>query len=279
MRRIHRSVVRVGVAGAALLVVAQAGAASAVAGSHNEAVRAVADSYTTGGTGTLAVTADKGILANDQGSAPQLVSHSDPANGALTVKADGSFTYVPRAGFTGDDTFTYTTTGAAHLYPTELPPLGNVGGIALTGGAYGSSVYPVPGAKNEYWGLTDRGPNVDLPDGGKGEPLSSFTPALGKFQLQDGKAVLKKVVPLQDAQGHPYSRLVNNAASTGETIEDLNGNKLTTDPNGYDPEGWRCSRTAHSGSRTSTARSSRTSTAEAGHCSACRPSMERSPPS
>jgi hypothetical protein len=144
---------------------------------------------------------------------------------------------VPRAGFAGDDTFTYTTTGAAHLYPTELPPLGNVGGIALTGGAYGSSVYPVPGAKNEYWGLTDRGPNVDLPDGGKGEPLSSFTPALGKFELQDGKAVLKKVVPLQDAQGHPYSGLVNNTAPTGETIEDLNGNKLTTDPNGYDPEG------------------------------------------
>jgi hypothetical protein len=28
--------------------------------------------------------------------------------GSLTVDADGSFTYVPAANWTGDDTFTYT---------------------------------------------------------------------------------------------------------------------------------------------------------------------------
>jgi hypothetical protein len=216
---------------------AQVASASALAASHATAVQAVADSYSTGGTGTLAVAAKKGVLANDKGSDPQLVSHSDPANGALTVNPDGSFTYVPRAGFTGDDTFTYTTTAAAHLYSTNLPALGNVGGIALTGGAYGSSLFPVPGSSDEFWGLTDRGPNVALPDGGNGLPLPSFTPALGKFRLKNGKAVLEKVVPLQDGQGHPYSGLVNSANSTGETMEDLNGNKLTTDPNGYDSEG------------------------------------------
>ncbi|MGI8330097.1 esterase-like activity of phytase family protein [Actinomadura scrupuli] len=237
MRRIHRSVVRAGVAGAALLALTQAGPASALATSRDRPVQAVADSYGTRGTGTLAVTAKSGLLANDQGRDPQLVAHSDPANGTVTVAPDGSFTYVPQAGFTGDDTFTYTTTGAARLYPTGLPPLGNIGGIAMTGGAYGSSLFPVPGSKDEFWGLTDRGPNVDLPDGGKGEPLPSFTPALGRFRLRDGRAVLQKVVPLRDGQGHPYSGLVDNANPTGETIEDLNGHKLTTDPNGYDPEG------------------------------------------
>jgi hypothetical protein len=98
-------------------------------------------------------------------------------------------------------------------------------------------VYPVPGSKDEYWGLTDRGPNVTLPDGSLSLPLPSFAPSLGKFRLKDGKAELEKSIPLQDSKGHPYSGLVNSANSTGETMEDLNGNKLTTDPNGYDPEG------------------------------------------
>ncbi len=238
MRRVHRSVLRAGAAGVALVAAGQlSGLGSAAAASHSRPLKAADDSYSTGSTGTLAVSARKGVLANDDGRDPQITAHTDPANGALTLNDDGSFTYVPKAGFTGTDTFTYTTTDAVHLYSTHLPPLANIGGISLAGGAYGSSVYPVPGSKNEVYGLTDRGPNVDMPDGGKGEPLASFTPSIGRFRLKDGKAILERTIPLRDASGHPYSGLVNSTATTGETIEDLNGTKLTTDPNGYDSEG------------------------------------------
>ncbi len=41
---------------------------------------------------------------NDPLTAVQL---SGPANGDATLNADGSLSYTPNAGFTGDDSFTY----------------------------------------------------------------------------------------------------------------------------------------------------------------------------
>jgi hypothetical protein len=35
------------------------------------------------------------------------VKETDPANGTVTLNADGSFSYTPNAGFAGTDTFTY----------------------------------------------------------------------------------------------------------------------------------------------------------------------------
>jgi hypothetical protein len=109
--------------------------------------------------------------------------------------------------------------------------------VDITGGAYGSSLALAPGSCDEVYGLTDRGPNVDAPGGGKIEPLPAFDPAIGKFRLHDGKAVLEKVIPLRAADGMPYSGRVNTQAGTGEKITDLNGHPLTADPNGYDSEG------------------------------------------
>jgi len=166
-----------------------------------------------------------------------VVSHTAPGHGTLTENPDGSFAYTPAAGFTGTDSFTYTTTDAVRLYTTDVPPLATIGGVRITGGAYGSSLYPVPGAKDEFYGLTDRGPNVDGPDGEKVEPLPDFDPSIGKFRFVDGKAVPQKVIPLRAADGTPYSGRVNTQAGTGETIVDLNGNPLPADPNGYDSEG------------------------------------------
>ncbi len=62
---------------------------------------------------TLTVLAANGILLNDSdGDTPpdtltaQLVSSTQ--HGTLTLQTDGTFVYVPNAGFTGTDTFTYT---------------------------------------------------------------------------------------------------------------------------------------------------------------------------
>ncbi len=73
---------------------------------------AVADFYTN--SGTLTVSSNSGVLANDQdinlglpGISLSAVLVSNPANGELTLDTNGAFTYVPNAGFSGTDTFRY----------------------------------------------------------------------------------------------------------------------------------------------------------------------------
>ena len=203
----------------------------------NAPARAVADSYSTPNLGTLAVDVRHGVLANDAGGPLQLVSHTDPTHGSLTLNPDGSFNYVPQAGFSGTDSFTYTITNAVRLFSTHLPPLGQFGGVYLTAGGYGSSLYPDPGHPGLFYGLEDRGPNVGAPDGNNVLPIPSFDPAIGLFRFVGNDAVMIRRIPLEDSGGHPYSGLVNSQNPTGETIEDLNGHVLANDPNGYDSEG------------------------------------------
>jgi hypothetical protein len=177
------------------------------------------------------------VLSNDAGGPLQLVSNTDPTHGSLTLNPDGSFNYVPQAGFTGTDSFTYTVANAVRLFSTHLPPLGQFGGVYLTGGGYGSSLYPDPGHPGLFYGLEDRGPNVSAPDGNDVLPIPSFDPAIGLFRFVGNDAVMIRRIPLQDGNGHPYSGLVNTQNPTGETIEDLGGHVLANDPNGYDSEG------------------------------------------
>ena len=51
------------------------------------------------------------VLANDSdpdGDALTAAKASDPSHGAVTVNADGTFTYTPTAGYSGSDSFSYT---------------------------------------------------------------------------------------------------------------------------------------------------------------------------
>ena len=51
-----------------------------------------------------------GVLGNDSdadGDPLTVVLNSDPLNGTLIFNSDGSFTYSPNSGFTGNDSFTY----------------------------------------------------------------------------------------------------------------------------------------------------------------------------
>lgn len=118
------------------------------------------------------------VLRNDPG-ATAVVRHTEPAHGTVAIDADGALRYAPAAGFHGTDTFTYTVSDAVRLYQTHLAPLATIGGGALTGGGFGSAVTPVPGHPDQVYGLTDRGPNVDGPDGTKIEPLPGFRPRSG----------------------------------------------------------------------------------------------------
>jgi hypothetical protein len=71
---------------------------------------AAADSYNAAENTPLAVPAAAGVLANDtdpNGDPLTAALVAGPAHGAVTLNADGSFTYTPVAGFVGSDSFTY----------------------------------------------------------------------------------------------------------------------------------------------------------------------------
>ncbi|NMO50885.1 cadherin-like domain-containing protein [Actinoplanes sp. TBRC 11911] len=220
-------------AGALALTLVTPGAASAHGGN---ALDARDDSYKT--SGTASVDARHGVFGNDRGDPLTLIDHTDPGHGTLTLNPDGSFRYVPAKGFHGKDSFTYTVSDAVQLYTTHIAPLATIGGVTIGGGGFGSAVTQVPGRAGEYYGLTDRGPNVDGPNGTKVEPLPNFHPQIGKFRFaSDGRAVLEKTITLKLPNGTPYTGHVNTSANTGETITDLNGKPIPADTTGYDSEG------------------------------------------
>ncbi len=66
--------------------------------------------YTVGEDVVLTLAAESGVLANDEDAqddelSAQLVDA--PSHGTVTLNTDGSFTYTPHAGFSGEDSFTY----------------------------------------------------------------------------------------------------------------------------------------------------------------------------
>ena len=81
-----------------------------VNGPSNSSPVAVADSYAVDEDNVLTVGVAAGVLANDSDvdGDPLTVSLlTGPANGSLTLNADGSFDYTPDANFNGADSFTY----------------------------------------------------------------------------------------------------------------------------------------------------------------------------
>jgi VCBS repeat-containing protein len=77
----------------------------------NDPPVAVADGYAVAEDGALIVPSALGVGANDsdvEGDTLIFAVDTSPANGAVTLDADGSFSYAPNAGFNGTDSFTYT---------------------------------------------------------------------------------------------------------------------------------------------------------------------------
>ena len=66
--------------------------------------------YSVDQDGSLTVSADIGVLANDTDTENNPLTATmvgGPTNGNLTLNSDGSFTYTPNTGFSGSDSFTY----------------------------------------------------------------------------------------------------------------------------------------------------------------------------
>ncbi|SLJ85964.1 esterase-like activity of phytase family protein [Psychrobacter sp. DAB_AL43B] len=147
----------------------------------------------------------------------------------------------------------YTVLDATHInaaYPEQK--------LEIRGGGYGSDAAAHPTNANQFYVLTDRGPNADF-DGiaGKGKQflVPDYTPSIGLFELQaDGKIIKVKEIALKDSNGKPISGLPNPKAfgGTNEVPYDINGQPMTVNPslpfdevtnpiksdiNGLDPEG------------------------------------------
>jgi hypothetical protein len=121
----------------------------------------------------------------------------------------------------------------------------------------GSGLFHVPGdPADEFYGLTDRGPNIDCSaseeitgvptaqacggdDKAKLFPRPDFVPSIGKLKLnEDGTYATTDWIELKDAAGKTITGLSNplKAAKT-EAAYDTNGKQLPFDPNGLDTEG------------------------------------------
>ena len=147
----------------------------------------------------------------------------------------------------------YSVLDATHInaaYPEQK--------LEIRGGGYGSDAAAHPTNANQFYVLTDRGPNADF-DGiaGKGKQflVPDYTPSIGLFELQaDGKIIKIKEIVLKDSNGNPISGLPNPKAfgGTNEVPYDINGQPMTVNPrlpfdavtnpiksdiNGLDPEG------------------------------------------
>ncbi len=130
--------------------------------------------------------------------------------------------------------------------------------LEIRNGGFGSDAAAHPTNPNQFYALTDRGPNADFngsAGAGKLFLTPNYTPCIGLFELQANSQILKiKDILLKDTQGNPISGLPNPKAlgGTKEIPYDVDGqlmvvnhelpfdetsNPIRTDINGLDPEG------------------------------------------
>jgi hypothetical protein len=163
---------------------------------RNDAPAAANDAYVMQGS-TLTITAP-GVLANDTdvdspATSLRSVRVSGPANGTLTLNANGSFTYTPAATFSGTDTFTYNVYDGC-LSPEEVCSGSTTGSvtIAVTKVQYGFvnvQNLPPPAGKSFKpgssvplaWQWTLNGGVIDTPDADS-KPSIQITRSTGATQ-------------------------------------------------------------------------------------------------
>jgi 2',3'-cyclic-nucleotide 2'-phosphodiesterase (5'-nucleotidase family) len=115
-------------------------------------------------------------------------------------------------------------------------------GVKVINGGFGSDMSLVPGKVDEFYLLTDRGPNADSA-GVAGKKIFSnpdFAPQILKFRIKgDSIEKVGERVLLKRADGTLLTGLPNppGYGSTGEIAYDLNFNRLDPDVEGIDPEG------------------------------------------
>ncbi|RPE85251.1 CshA-type fibril repeat protein [Curtobacterium sp. PhB137] len=70
-------------------------------------------STSTDADGSITVPADKGVLDGATGTDLHVTDNTDPSHGDVVVDKDGGYTYTPKPGYSGPDSFDYTVTDGA----------------------------------------------------------------------------------------------------------------------------------------------------------------------
>ncbi|WP_231908909.1 hypothetical protein [Marinomonas sp. TW1] len=105
----------------------------------------------------------------------------------------------------------------------------------IRNGGFGSAMTAHPSIRNQFYALTDRGPNANYTgDYGKGKtfPVADYTPRIGLFAVSEvGQVTLLNNILLKRPDGQLISGLPNTSAlgGTGETPYHANGQPVLED--------------------------------------------------
>ncbi|GGN35477.1 MULTISPECIES: esterase-like activity of phytase family protein [Marinomonas] len=105
----------------------------------------------------------------------------------------------------------------------------------IRNGGFGSAMVGNPNQANQFYALTDRGPNADYSgDYGKGKsfPVADYTPRIGLFEVSpNGAITMVKSILLKRPDGSLISGLPNTSAlgGTGETPYHADGRLVLED--------------------------------------------------
>jgi len=123
--------------------------------------------------------------------------------------------------------------------PVEARVLTRLNGVEVRQGGYGSAIARAA-AGGRFFLLTDRGPNVDLPEADrKGFPVPDYSPAIGQFRREGDSLRWERDVVLRRGDGGPITGRPNppGPGSIGESAVTMDGRDLPLDPHGLDTEG------------------------------------------
>jgi hypothetical protein len=107
---------------------------------------------------------------------------------------------------------------------------------AVRFGSIGSDIFPGE-SKNEFWAVTDRGPNGN--PGRRTFLTPSFNPAIVYLRVNEGRLTILRSIPILDASGLPATGLPNISGGFDEVPWNYNNTlqNVPYNPNGLDTEG------------------------------------------
>ncbi|MBM7788165.1 esterase-like activity of phytase family protein [Tenggerimyces flavus] len=167
-----------------------------------------------------------------------------PGSVALTLALLASFALIaatpvasarpaPKASFA-----TLPDIGLASFQNRELPhSIANDRGVDL--GGIGSDLYPAR-RSDEYWMVTDRGPNGLIEVDGKNRrtfPVPAFDPTIVRVRVAHGKLRVVEALPLRTRAGRPVTGMSNQLTHDESPYTYDASTPLPFNPNGVDTEG------------------------------------------
>ncbi|MFC4909058.1 esterase-like activity of phytase family protein [Actinomadura gamaensis] len=112
-------------------------------------------------------------------------------------------------------------------------------GVAL--GGIGSDLYHEPGApSDEFWAITDRGPNGTATVDGEDRttfPVPTFDPTIVKVRAHQGTLKIVKALPIRARDGRPVTGLPNVPGREDAPYSIDGKTELSFNPDGIDSEG------------------------------------------